>query len=93
MKTQKFSKNDKIKLVSNLDWIFNNGKEVLRRPSGASIEALARSIGINNLWGSHGEGFIYIMNSLAVIDLARKFLENNDKSGWLLFAEKLKSKP
>jgi ribosomal protein S24E len=68
---------------SDLDWIFTHGKEVLEHPHGASIASLAKCFGLTNLWGSHGEGFVYYENARKTLAVARSFLEMGDKDGWL----------
>jgi hypothetical protein len=75
------------KMHSDLNWIFANGKEVLHSASGATIEALASCLGVKNLWGSHGEGFVYYKNAMNILSLAKPFLESGDKAGWVAFAE------
>lgn len=75
------------KLHSDLNWIFKNGLEVCKSATGATIESLAKCLGITNLWGSHGEGYVYYSNALAIMALARDYLVNNDKKGWLKFCK------
>lgn len=75
---------------SNLDWIFANGKEVYEKIYSASIEALGKCLGINNLWGSRGEGFVYYENAFKIRALAKHFLLINDKDGWLTFSNFIK---
>jgi hypothetical protein len=75
------------KLHSDLDWIFANGNDVLHGASGATIDALGTCLGVSNLWGSHGEGFVYYQNATAILSLAKPFLESGDKTGWLAFAK------
>lgn len=77
---------------SNLDWIFANGNEVVEKGYGASVQTLANCLGLSNLWGSHGEGFVYFENALWTIAIAEPFLKNADKDGWLVFCEKIKEK-
>jgi hypothetical protein len=77
---------------SDLDWIFANGPQVLKRASGASIEALAECVDLRNLWGQWGEGYTYYMNSLAILGEAEPFLERGDKAGWLKHCEELKAR-
>lgn len=77
-------------LKSNLDWIFENGKEVSKNPHGASIEALASCFGLTNLWGPNGEGFEYYNNAINTMGIANSFLISGDKDGWLKFADELK---
>jgi hypothetical protein len=79
------------KQKSDLDWVFKNGPEVLENTSGSSISALAECIGLTNLWGSHGEGFVYYQNAFFVLSLASKFLETSDKLGWLKFSDEFKA--
>ena len=76
---------------ADIDWIFAHGKEVLERTHGATIGTLAAELGITNLWGSHGEGFVYYQNAMQILLLAKPFLENNDKEGWLIFAKALRA--
>ena len=71
------------KQKADLDWIFENGPEVLSSAHGASIEALGKCVGMTNLWGSHGEGFIYMQNAFAILSVAAPFLESRNKAGWL----------
>lgn len=78
-------------LHSNLDWIFANGQSVLHGATGATIGALANCIGVSNLWGSHGEGFVYYQNAMAILHLAKPFLESGDKSGWISFSENVRT--
>lgn len=72
-----------IKQKSDLDWIFSNGPAVAEKGYSASIAALAECFGMTNLWGKSGEGFVYYQNALATLELARPYLESNDKDGWL----------
>ncbi len=73
------------KLESDLDWIFERGKQDTY--SGSTVSALAECFGLTNLWGSRGEGVTYYMNSLATIDLAAPFLDKHDKEGWLAYCD------
>ena len=75
---------------SDLDWIFAHGPEVVRSPQDATVESLARCMGITNLWGSSGEGFVYFMNCLNVMAAAKTFLMSGDKHGWLAFTNEAK---
>jgi hypothetical protein len=75
------------KLHSDLNWIFANGGSVLHKASGATISALAACLDVNNLWGSHGEGFAYYQNAMAVLHLAEPYLRAGDKSGWIAFCK------
>lgn len=78
-------------LKSNLDWIFENGKEVSEAPHNASLEALASCFGLTNLWGSQGEGMVYDYNVRNTLSLANSFLISGDKVGWLKFANEIQS--
>lgn len=71
---------------SDLAWIFAHGEEVAEKGYGASIAALARCLGVENLWGSHGEGFVYVENCLKVLALADPYLVAGDEAGWRAFA-------
>lgn len=69
--------------VSDLDWIFANGKDVLKKCDGASAQALYSAKGGGSLWGARGEGVDYYCNSIAIIQLAEPFLVSGDKQGFL----------
>jgi len=83
--------NQEADMKSDLDWIFNNGKEALEKTHGATVSALAECFGLTNLWGSNGEGINYYSNSMATIQMAKPFLESGDKQGWLKFCENIKT--
>ena len=68
----------------DLDWIFDNGPEVLRGAHGPTVEALARGLNAGDL-SPHGEGYEYVGNALAVLGHAAPFLEAGDKAGWLAY--------
>lgn len=74
---------------ADIDWIFINGKDVLNHSHGASIKTLAKHLGITNLWGSRGEGFVYVQNAALVLKIAEPYLQTNDKAGWLKFSKNL----
>jgi hypothetical protein len=76
-------------IKSNLDWIFDNGKDVLKGAHGASVASLARCFGLDNLWGSRGEGFTYFSNSLLTLQMAKPYLESGYKDGWLKYCADL----
>lgn len=88
LKLWKEEKKKENKLHSDLDWIFANGESVLNHPTNATIEALGSCAGLNNLWGSHGEGYVYYQNAITILHFAKPFLESCDKSGWLTFCAK-----
>lgn len=75
------------KQKSDLDWIFSHGHEVLDKPHGASIQALADCFGLTNLWGSHGEGVVYYENARRTLALAATYLKMGDKDGWMAYGE------
>ena len=79
------------KQKSDLDWAFSNGAAVLERSHGASIQALAHCFGLTDLWGSHGEGFVYHENARGTLQLAEPFLKAGDKAGWLAHCELLRA--
>lgn len=68
---------------SDLDWIFAHGEEVLKSAHGSTVAALANCLGVTNLWGSRGEGFVYYENALRTLAAAEPFLKAGDKAGWL----------
>jgi hypothetical protein len=75
---------------SDIDWIFDNGPDLLVAAPAASVATLAAGVGITNLWGSHGEGLSYYENSMRVIALARPYLQTKNKEGWLALCEKMR---
>ncbi|MFU8833266.1 MAG: hypothetical protein ACNA7J_14075 [Wenzhouxiangella sp.] len=83
LKQWKAEEDEEERQKSDLDWIFAHGREVLANPHGASIAALACCLGIDNLWGSRGEGITYFENTHFTLQVARPFLEVGDKEGWL----------
>lgn len=68
---------------SDINWIFENGPEVLEKGYGASIARLAREFGITNMWGNNGENFVWYTNAQITMTLASKFLQEKDKEGFL----------
>ena len=79
------------KLKSDIDWIFEHGGEVLESAHGASVQALASCFGLDNLWGSSGEGFVWYKNAMKTMAVAKPFLEKGDKKGWLELCEEIKA--
>jgi len=77
----------KIEQLSNLDWIFQNGKEVAEICPGPTVVALGKNLGINEMWGPRGEGYVYFKNATTVLDMADPFLKTGDKDGWLDFCK------
>lgn len=80
------------KLKGDLDWVFANGNEVLAAAHGASIQALADCFGLTNLWGN-GEGITYHVNAMNTLAMAKPYLENNDKAGWIAHCKNLPLDP
>lgn len=52
---------------SDLEWIVKEWQNIREAPPGASLDALMKLIGINNPWGSHGEGFVWYANAQATL--------------------------
>ena len=80
------------KIKSDIDWIFKNGKEVAEVAHGATIKTLAMCLNITNLWGNHGEGYIYYQNAHAILAIAKPFLLTNDKDGYIAKCNELLEK-
>lgn len=78
------------KLKSDLDWIFENGEQVLKEAHGSSMAALGKCVGIHNLWGPRGEGFDYFCNVQWIVTISKDYLLKNDRKGWEEFCKKLK---
>lgn len=70
-------------LKSNINWIFANGEEVLKGAHGSTISELGKYLGIKDLWGSSGEGFVYYLNAMTILEFAEPFLRSGDKQGYL----------
>lgn len=85
----KNEREEEIKLKGNLDWIFANGLKVLNEGHGASIGALAKCFGLNDLWGCNGEGVTYYKNATLTLNMALSFLEAGDKDGWIEFCNEI----
>lgn len=77
-------------MKGDLNWIFSHGNEVLESPHGATISTLAKCFGLDNLWGSRGEGITYYLNARQTLELATPFLKDGDKDGWLVLCEQIK---
>lgn len=76
--------------VSDLDWIFANGEAVLASWESAAVAALAKEFGLDNLWGSRGEGVTYCLNAYRTMRLAAPFLAVGDKDGYLAECSRIK---
>lgn len=85
------SAEDEAAQKSDLEWIFANCKEVMERPHGATVQALANCFGLTDLWGAHGEGITYYSNAITTMAMAKPFLEKGDKSGWLAHCDLMRS--
>ena len=83
-------KEAEVKQASDLDWLFENCSDPTKI-HGASVEALGRTLGMNNLWGSRGEGFVWMENAFAIMSVAAPFLIAKNKAGWLEFAAKVRT--
>lgn len=77
----------KAKQRADLDWIFSNADEAMRG-HGATVEALGKCLGMDNLWGSRGEGFAYMTNAMRIMAVAEPFIRSGDKAGWLALCTK-----
>lgn len=76
----------------NLDWIFQNGKDILKSAHWSTISTLAKCFGLTDLWGSSGEWFVYYHNAMATLSMAKPFLEAGDQEGWIEHCKNLKGK-
>lgn len=85
-------RDDDIKEKSDLDWIFSHGEECLKNPHGSTASALAKYLGVDNLWGSHGEGAVFYSNCYKVLAFAHDFLIKGDKDGYIKACEEWKAK-
>lgn len=83
---------EKAERESNLSWIFNNGAAVMKSASGATVAALARCMGITNLWGSAGEGITLYEMSRLVMSIAHPFLWYCDEDGFVEYAAQLRDR-
>ena len=68
---------------SDLDWIFENGKEVAKSPSGATLEKLYSMLRDGSMWGRNGEGITWQSNANTVHSWVFPYLMTNDKQGWI----------
>ena len=68
---------------ADMDWIFANGKDLIKTAPGASVAALAKHLGCTNLWGRNGEGTTYFENARITMYIAGPFLETGDKDGYI----------
>jgi len=82
LETWEQERDAEIEQKSDLDWIFENGPEVAESPHGASLQALADSLGLGSLWGSRGEGITYYTRSMQILEIASPYLIAKDRVGW-----------
>lgn len=68
---------------SDLDWIFDNGKDVAKSPSGVTLEKLYSMLRDGSMWGRNGEGITWHSNANTVHHWACPYLVTNDKQGWI----------
>ena len=59
------------KQKSNLDWIFDNGKDVLNSAHGATVSAIAKCLGCLKLWGSW-RWFVYLSKRDGCFEISGK---------------------
>lgn len=78
---------NKAKIESDIDWIFENGKQVLKSCSGATLSTLGKCFGVTNLWGANGEGFVYYGYARHILLIAKPYLLTGDKDGFLKYIE------
>jgi len=90
-KWQKEAEEEK-KITSDLDWIFKNGKSVIKGCNGFTILALWNCLESSNIWGSRGEGYVYYSNASAIMNLVKPFLKKKNKDGWIKYCEQLKNR-
>jgi hypothetical protein len=76
-----------ISKYSDIDWIFQNGKKVIEKYHGATAKALGRILGIQNMYGPSGEGFVFMQNAQMIMSVSRPYLEKNDKAGFIDMAK------
>lgn len=79
-------------LKKDIDWIFKNGKEVIKFLHDSSIQTLASCLNLDNLWGDHGEAFVYYQNALKIINLSKPYLKTGNKKGWLKYCDEIQEK-
>jgi hypothetical protein len=70
-------------LMSDIDWIFAHGADIVAKPHGASVQALADCFDFGTLWGANGEGIDYDYNFRATLHVATPFLLAGNKFGWM----------
>lgn len=81
-----------VKEKSDPDWIFSHGKDVIDNPHGSSVAALAACFGLTNMWGSRGEGYVWMQNAMETMRIASPYLISGDKVGWLENCQRLAGK-
>jgi len=86
---------EEVNKKGNIDWIFSNGKEVLKYGYVSSVQTLAGCLNFGdtladylnfgNIWGNHGEGFDLYFNTINILKIARPFLKKGSKEEWLKY--------
>ena len=81
---------EKRKIESSLEWVFDNAEVLSKRGySQTVLETLGKVIGINDLWGSRGEGLTYYTNAHIILEVATPYLEKGDINGYRKLTESL----
>lgn len=79
-----------VAMMSDIDWIFKHGPEVISHPYGCSLQTLYECIYPGcNIWGPRGEGMDYYRNAMIILDLATPYLALHDKAGWLKYCGRI----
>lgn len=83
------------KQQSDLKWIVKNWNDMKSRNSisGFSMTTLMKLVGINNPWGSHGEGYVYYINSMATFQLLNPVLSTGNIKSVQEFISGLTQRP
>ena len=75
----------------NLEWIVKNWKSIRDAPPYAVANFLMGLVGINNPWGSRGEGMAYYANWMQTFELLDPILIQGEVELVLAFLKKVKS--
>ncbi len=64
----------------DIEWIAQHYADIKDEPPSASIHGLAALLGLSadDLWGTHGEGFDYYINSMSVWSMFQDVLSKGD---------------
>lgn len=71
--------------LTDLDWIFSHGPEVVEDYKTSTVYALAGSLGVSKqlLWGNCRHDLVDLTENMrAVLKVATPFLQAKDKAGW-----------